>query len=235
MRPRIGITAGSKPNPRSMAAYVEYVKNAGGEPVVLQPGTKESIGDCQGLLLSGGVDVHPRHFGREIDPAVAETLTIDEERDAFELPIARAALDARMPVLGICRGFQLLNVVLGGTMVQHLDGHTNALAPEGTPRVAHEVRVAPETRLASMLGADEVPVNSWHHQGVREDDLAPGVRATAWAPDGLVEGIEAADDGWVVGVQWHPERVDEVAPANAGIAKAFVKAAAERVPAGARR
>src|SRR5207244_12421053 len=116
-----------------------------------------------------------------------------------------------------------------------LEGHTNSGQPEGTPRAEHAVRIAGEGRLKEMLGTEPVPVNSWHHQGVTDEDVAPILRAVAWAPDGLVEGIEARGDEWLVGVQWHPERVDEVAPVCGEIARAFVRAAAERVPAGARR
>src|SRR5207245_1266296 len=139
-------------------------------------------------------------------------IEVDSERDALELPLARDAIAAGLPVLGICRGMQLLNVAVGGSLIQHLDGH-RAGANAGDPSALHPVRVAPSSRLREILGADEVSVNSRHHQAVRDADLAPSLEATAWSPDGVIEAVEMPGNGFVLGVQWHPERVDEVDPA----------------------
>jgi putative glutamine amidotransferase len=154
-------------------------------------------------------------------------VTIDEARDGFELPIGRAALDAGVPVLGICRGLQALNVMYGGRLRQHFEGHRvadDSAAPSGQ----HDVQVAPGSRLAEVLGGGAVAVNSRHHQGLTQAELAPGLRATALAPDGVVEALEPAEPGeerWVLGVQWHPERVAECAPVCVELARGFVEAA----------
>jgi putative glutamine amidotransferase len=219
VRPRIGITTSRLAR---IDRYTAYVEAAGGEPVVLRPGDEVSLDQIDGLLLSGGLDVDPRHYGEPPDP----TVEIDEERDALELAVARQALDAGMPVLGICRGMQLLNVVEGGSLVQHLDGH-RTVNEFSAPSALHPVRVAPDSELARVLGAgEEVPVNSRHHQAVRPENLAPGLRATAWSPDGLIEAFEGQGPGWQLAVQWHPERVDEVDPACRRLAEALVEQAA---------
>lgn len=208
-----------------MQRYVDYVEAAGGEARVLRPGDTVDLEQLDGVLLSGGVDVHPRHYRREVE---AE-LGLDEERDAFELPLGRAALASDVPVFGICRGFQLLNVLAGGSLLQHFDGHRTADRSDA-PSGQHMVRVAPGSRLAGLLGDGEVAVNSRHHQGLTEAELAPGLRATAWSPDGYVEGLELAEGGsgrWLLAVQWHPERVAECAPACRELARAFVEAAVE--------
>jgi putative glutamine amidotransferase len=203
-----------------MDRYVKYVEDAGGEARVLRPGDRVDVEQLDGLLLSGGVDVHPSHYGREIE---AE-LTLDAERDDFEVPLGRAALESDMPVLGICRGFQLMNVLRGGPLIQHFDGH-RAGESSDSPSGQHDVRVAPDSRLAALLGTD-VPVNSRHHQGLTDAELAPGLRATAWSPDGIVEAFEEPGDRFVLAVQWHPERVAECDPTCLNLATAFVEAAA---------
>jgi putative glutamine amidotransferase len=222
LRPRIGITASRS---GEMQRYVDYVESAGGEALVLRPGDRIDLEKLDGLLLSGGVDVHPRHYDRQVEAA----LSLDEERDAFEVPLGRAALTTDLPVFGICRGFQLLNVLAGGALVQHFDGHRTAEGSDA-PSGHHAVKIAPSSRLADVLGAGEVEVNSRHHQGLTEAELAPALRATAWSPDGYVEGLELADRSdrrWLLAVQWHPERVAECAPACRELARAFVAAATE--------
>jgi putative glutamine amidotransferase len=218
VRPRIGITSSRSAN---VDRYVDYVAAAGGEPVVLRPGQPAPLEALDGLLFSGGVDVDPRHYGQAPDPGVE----VDADRDQLELPLARRAIEAGLPVLGICRGMQLLNVAAGGSLIQHLDGHrlgTEASDPSGQ----HVVRVAPGSELAGILGAPEVPVNSRHHQAVGESDLAPGLVPTAWSPDGIVEAFERPGPGWLLAVQWHPERVAEVDPACRRLAEALVDRAA---------
>jgi putative glutamine amidotransferase len=218
VRPRIGITASRSAR---VDRYVDYVAAAGGEPIVLRPGQPVRLDTLDGVLFSGGVDVDPRHYGQAPDP----TVEVDEERDQLELPLARRAIEAGLPVLGICRGMQLLNVAAGGSLIQHLDGHRGGTAASD-PSGQHVVRVAPGSELACILGATEVPVNSRHHQAVGEAELAPGLTPTAWSPDGVVEAFERPGEGWLLAVQWHPERVDEVDPACRRLADALVEQAA---------
>jgi len=167
-----------------------------------------------GLLLSGGGDVNPKYWDEEVHPKAQ----LDDGRDEMELALIKAAWEKGIPILGICRGEQILNVALGGSMVQDIPDHFGcepSLHQHGTPdipEVRHNVSVTHNSRLFQLLGAASVPVNSRHHQAVRE--LAPDLRAVAFHPetlkDGkpLVEGIEAKDmDRWAVGVQWHPENL----------------------------
>jgi gamma-glutamyl-gamma-aminobutyrate hydrolase PuuD len=218
-RPRIGITTSRSAN---VDRYAAYVAAAGGEPIVLRPGDPTPPEALDGVLFSGGVDVDPCHYGQEAEPSVE----VDEERDKFELPLARRAIEAGLPVLGICRGMQLLNVVAGGSLIQDLDGHR--VAPGSDRSGHHVVRVAPGSQLAAILGQAEVPVNSRHHQALGEAELAPGLTPTAWSSDGIVEAFERPGDGWLLAVQWHPERVDEVDPACRRLADALVERAARR-------
>src|SRR4051794_37642487 len=161
LRPRIGITASKS---AFMDRYVKYVEDAGGDAHVLRPGNSVDLEQIDGLLLSGGVDVHPSFYGREVE---AE-LMLDAERDAFEVPLGRAAMESDMPVFGICRGFQLMNVLKGGPLIQDLPDH-RAGESSDSPSAQHDVRVAPDSRLAELLGGD-VPVNSRHHQGLTENE-----------------------------------------------------------------
>jgi gamma-glutamyl-gamma-aminobutyrate hydrolase PuuD len=196
--------------------YVEAVAGAGGVPVVLPPvpGVESALDRLDGLIIIGGPDVEPGRYGQQPGPF---TTVVRPERDAAEAALLRAALEAGTPLLGICRGMQLLNVVLGGTLIQHLpdvvghDGHSPMPGAMGE----HAVRVAPASKLASALGGHEVPVGALcvpthHHQGI--DKLGDGLVASAWADDGLIEAIELDDaDGeaggrrFVIAVQWHPE------------------------------
>jgi putative glutamine amidotransferase len=188
-------------------AYVEQVVRAGGQPVVLPPvGDPSSMLDrLDALVLSGGGDLDPSSYG-----AVPHERTgyVREFRDAAELPLVRRALDGGLPLLGICRGAQVLNVALGGTLHQHVpdvvgdDRHSRA--PGRYNRFP--VTVAPGSRLAKALDAETVTVSHYHHQAV--DRLGTGVTATAWSDDGLIEAVEAAGHPFALGVQWHPE-VDE--------------------------
>src|SRR5262249_34364946 len=146
------------------------------------------------------------------------------ERDETELAAARRALDADVPILGVCRGFQLLNVALGGSLAMHIAGHQ----ARGDDVIAHTLSVRSGTKLAAATAAGAMRVNSRHHQAITDDRLAPGLRATAHH-DGLVEAFESDGHRWVVGVQWHPERTSEVDAAAARIFAAFV-AEASRSP-----
>ncbi|MGH9179276.1 MAG: gamma-glutamyl-gamma-aminobutyrate hydrolase family protein [Acidimicrobiales bacterium] len=188
--------------------YVASLRRAGARVAVLPPDLATPSGELlapfAALLLAGGGDVGPdRYDGGPHHPAV---YGVDAERDEAELRLARHALATGLPVLAICRGMQLLNVALGGTLHQHLPdlqgmdlhGHPTRHAP-----VLHDVKVEAGSRLASACGREVLRCTSHHHQGL--DRLGAGLAAVAWSGDGLVEGVELAGGGWVVGVQWHPE------------------------------
>ncbi|MFC9283458.1 gamma-glutamyl-gamma-aminobutyrate hydrolase family protein [Streptomyces collinus] len=183
-------------------SYVDGVTAAGGRAVVLPPDDRDAdvLDRLDGLLLPGGVDLAPHHYGQARHP---ETDTEQRLRDAAELLLLRGALDRDLPVLGVCRGLQLLAVVHGGSLHQHLPdvlGHTGHCPREGVFG-AHEVEFAPDSVLGSVYGR-RARVNSHHHQGIA--DAGP-LRVTARAGDGLVEGAEDPAHRFVVGVQWHPE------------------------------
>lgn len=229
--PRIGITTYGRDHEDRFclpAAYVEAVRQAGGVPLLLPPGESPSEGVLEmvdGLILAGGGDIDPAHYGGEPHPTL---YLVDPERDRFELRLARRALEQDVPVLGICRGSQVLNVAWGGDLVVHLpEGEEAVVRHRLPPRVPtdHEVRVEPASRLASVLGQTELWVRSWHHQAVRR--VAPGWRAVAWAPDGTVEAVEYLQDAWAVGVQWHPELSRDGLP-HRRLFEALVRAAAAR-------
>lgn len=213
MRPLVGVTVGSDPRGQSHFSlrrdYLRAVETAGGLPVVLAPGAPEDaadlLGRLQALVLSGGDDIDPALYGEMRHETVTQ---VAPERDTFELALCREALRVDLPTLAICRGQQVLNVAMGGTLVQDIPSTVSGAAnhdPLGERwELAHEVRLLPGSRLRRVLGEDKVAVNSFHHQAVK--DLGRGLRATAWAvDDGVVEGIEAEGSRFVLGVQWHPE------------------------------
>ncbi|HWB96903.1 MAG TPA: gamma-glutamyl-gamma-aminobutyrate hydrolase family protein, partial [Bryobacteraceae bacterium] len=150
------------------------------------------------LLITGGGDVNPALYGRASEP---QTQPPDDPRDHLEIRLLQQALDRDLPVLAICRGMQLLNVAHGGTLVQHLEGHSVRSADPSIP--VHDVHVAEGTRLARILGAGAHPVNSRHHQAVEE--VGQGLAIIARSPEGVIEGLERTDRRFVVAVQWHPE------------------------------
>jgi len=239
VRPRIGITtkSGGSTHP-AYRPYAAAVDAAGGEPVWLEPETlagtdpHEVLRDLDGLILSGGVDIDPAHFGETVVPDAS--VEIDAQRDAAELPLARAALGADLPVLGICRGIQTLAVAAGGSLHQDLEllGHDRAVhqqrdAGKDETALSHVVRVSAGTRLAAALGAGEQHVNSFHHQAVR--DVPPGFVVTARSADGIVEGFEDHRRTFTLGVQWHPERMVDRHPAQRKLFAALVEAARARL------
>jgi putative glutamine amidotransferase len=238
--PRIVITVAvpaRQPEPelseRRNALYVAAVSRHGGTPIVLDaastPGERaEAFATMDGLLISGGADLHPERYRR---PDRGST-TVEVDRDALEAQAWEIAQARGLPVLGICRGFEAINVFSGGTLLQHVDGHQGPRCGKG-PALIHPLRIAAGTRLARILsptnsGGGVVRVNSYHHQAVRREDLAPGLVANAWAssPAGdLVEGLEAADGRFVFGLQCHPERSESTPPAFERLFAVFVDAA----------
>ena len=180
----------------------------------------------EGLLLIGGGDLDPDTYGQHREQEVYGVIA---RRDGFELPLARAAIARAMPTLAICRGHQVLNVALGGTLQQHiLTGDVR----HGLPGVAggsivHSVRVQDGSRLAAALGATVADISSQHHQAV--DKLGADLEAVAWADDGVIEGIELTlPDQWVIGVQWHPEDTAGTDAVQQRLFDAFVSEAARR-------
>lgn len=187
-------------------SYVKAVVAAGGLPVVLpvlEPGKAGAIvRKLDGLLFTGGRDVEARRYGAA---SVPEAETPEPERDEWEIALLGTALGAHLPVLAICRGVQLLNVVKGGTLVQHLPSVSGLVHRQADRHMqfAHSVALKPGSTLASMVGRSELGVNSLHHQAV--DRLGSGLTAVAWAGDGVVEAVEGLHPDRVIGVQWHPE------------------------------
>jgi putative glutamine amidotransferase len=205
--------------------YAESVARAGGLPVMLPHEPELAAGYLDmidGLVVTGGAfDVDPALFGAATRH---DTVKLKARRTAFELAIVRGALERDMPVLGICGGQQLLNVALGGTLIQHIPDEVAAcLAHEQpNPRTepGHDVVLADGTLLRAIAGAERIPVNSAHHQAVK--DVAPGAVVDAVAPDGVIEGIEVPGKRFCIGVQWHPEY--DISPADGALMKAFVGA-----------
>jgi len=211
---------------RSREHYLAALRDAGFVVVPVDADAHAAVPEeFDALCLTGGDDVEPERYGALADP---KTEPPDRERDALELRLLATALRRDLPVLGICRGFQVLNVAYGGSLVQHVEGHREA----NGPIVPHLVTAAAGSKLAAISGERPYLVNARHHQGVAEADLAPGLLPTARI-DGLVEAFEDPAHRWVVAVQWHPERSAEVAPEARRIFRAFADAAA-RQPARAR-
>jgi len=181
-----------------------------------------------GLVLGGGVDVDPARYGsRLLDNGTVE---VDPERDALDFDLLEKARESGVPVLGICRGLQVVNVALGGTLVQDIPAQTPSDVTHQTPRVPrtrrdHSVTVEPGTRLASIVEAPRLDVNSRHHQAIER--IAPGLTVSGVAPDGVTEAVEARDGGWFVAVQWHPENLTGDLPSERLFAD-FVRAARQR-------
>ncbi len=244
MPPIIGITATLKEDVDSVAErplgrfvradldYVEGVAAAGGVPVVLPPvggrRTAEAvIRGLDGLLLSGGSDLDPGYYGEKPAPELGPTIP---ERDAFEMPLLALALRHKLPIFGICRGMQLLNVALGGTLYQDLPsqwGRGVLKHRQETPKwqPTHEVEVLGGAYLGEIMDRDVIKVNSYHHQGIK--DLAGGLVVSARSADGVAEAVEAGDlsERWLVGVQWHAEAMRGADPRQGALFEAHVSAA----------
>lgn len=223
-RPLIGVTTSevrsadhieqtprSDPPRREMAlglTYLRAIEAAGGLPVVMPPLEMEAIEPLldrlSGVCLSGGPDLDPETYEERPHPELGPT---EPDLDRFELELARRADDRGLPILAICRGMQALNVARGGSLHQHLPDrpgvtleHRQRMAGDW---IAHPVTISAGSRLERLIGGREAPVNSFHHQAVHR--LGQGLRAVAWSPDGVIEGVEAPARDFVVGVQWHAE------------------------------
>jgi putative glutamine amidotransferase len=207
---------------------VDAVRRAGGEPVLLLPPMAAPLGDViarfDGLLLVGGGDVEPGAYGESNHhPGV---YGVDPQRDGAEIGLVRNAAEAELPTLAICRGIQVMNVAFGGTLIQHLPDRPEMLEHRKLEiERMHSVRVAEPSRLAAATGRTSLDGASRHHQGL--DRLGDGLIPVAWADDELVEAVEHRD-GWVVGVQWHPEVTAAADPAQQALFDALVRQAAER-------
>ena len=212
-------------------AYFRAVQEAGGIPILIPPHLDSRALDAlwsrlDGVLLTGGGDVDPARFGEERHPTVD---LVSDARDRLEIEITERAIHAGRPLLAICRGIQVLNVALGGSLYQDIAsdlGSTiahNQTAPRDQP--THLVKVMGEgTRLGATLGAPELDVNSMHHQAIKR--LSRGLRDVAWAPDGVIEGVESTDGGaLVLGVQWHPEELTAHDPAARNLFAALIRSA----------
>ena len=238
-KPLIGISSRSAPGdgllPTPLYAvrqpYVQAIRDAGGLTVLLAPILEQDeveslLPRLDGLLLSGGEDLAPEWYGGEQSPLIE---SIDRDRDRAELALVRAALRTGKPVLAICRGIQVLNVALGGTLFADI----NAQIPDALPHrpgkgqpldaSAHPVRLAPRSRLAAVLGAERITVNSFHHQAVREP--GEGLVVTGRAPDGVIEGLEHQEHSFCIGVQWHPEMAGGTQDGMEPLFRALVQAA----------
>ena len=210
-------------------AYMQMLEGLGAVPMIM-PLTRDSailehfLDLCDGLVLSGGADIDPVHYG-EVDEGLCGA--ISPLRDEVEIAICRMAVARDMPVLGICRGHQVLNVALGGTMYQDLkiqQGTTfEHMVPNPVGGLVHRVDIAADSPLAELQGAESMTVNSRHHQAIR--DVAPGLAVQATSPDGVIESVYLPGKRFIWGVQWHPESVWEISPENRKIAEAFLQAA----------
>jgi putative glutamine amidotransferase len=231
MKPIIGIGSdvqtpeGKRERAFTYLTYTEAVRRAGGIPVLVPPqpeNASDLIEELDGLLLAGGFDCDPKLYGEEPHPTVEP---MDVRRQANDLALAAAARERGVPTLGICLGLQVMNIASGGTLIQDIDSqHDTEIRHASIPedRARHDVIIEQGTQLASVLPSCELNVNSSHHQAIR--DVGKGLRVTAHAPDGIIEGLEDPQHPFYLGVQWHPEDLkgENSAPALFG---AFIAAA----------
>jgi putative glutamine amidotransferase len=206
--------------------YVDAVRRAGARPAIVLPGDDTPVAELldpfDALLLVGGGDVEPSRYGQEAHSTI---YGLEPDRDDLEIALLRDADRRGIPTLAICRGMQVMNVAFGGTLIQHLPDHGGYLEhgiPSGQDHVQHEVKLAPGSRIAKAAGAEALACSTHHHQGV--DRVGEDLIATGWSEDGLVEAIER-DEGWMLGVQWHPEDDAERDPAQQGVFDALVAGA----------
>ncbi|MDQ6717021.1 MAG: gamma-glutamyl-gamma-aminobutyrate hydrolase family protein [Gemmatimonadota bacterium] len=219
---------------RLSASYIDALESAGLIPLVVPPlasaeGASAILGAVEGLVLTGGEDVNPSRYGTDPHPLLK---TVSDRRDETEIALIREAKRRRIPVLAICRGIQVLNVALGGTLIQDIRAQVEGSLDhdDGSPRTSrsHAISIVPGSRTANALGVTQASVNSLHHQSVR--DVSPELVVTATSTDGIVEAVETKDPSWwVLAVQWHPEEMTESPePWDRGLFHAF----AERLSSG---
>jgi putative glutamine amidotransferase len=230
----VAVTAGIRPDGetsrvRLTAAYVTALESAGLIPMIVPPLSRSDaasavLDSVAGLVLTGGEDVDPARYGEKRHEKVR---SVSAARDATEAALIKEARERGIPVLAICRGIQILNVALGGTLVQDIPSQceTDIVHDEESARDSrtHEISVEPGSLIARAIGTDHCTVNSFHHQSVKR--VADGMRVTARSPDGIIEGLESTDEAWwVMAVQWHPEEMtDSSEPWDQGLFKAFAR------------
>lgn len=230
-----GIPVGLPPSVVMNQRYYEAVAAAGGAPVLIPllddaEVLRATYDACDGILIPGGVDMDPATYGERPHEKLGR---IDPARDRVELELTRWCIEDRKPLLGLCRGLQVINVALGGTLYQDIGAQL-----EGSIRhdyfptfgferdyVSHHVVVSPTSRLHSLVDLEQLPVNSMHHQGVKE--LGRGLVASARSADGLIEAAESSNGHWMIGVQWHPEVFEHDDPHTRALFTGFISAARE--------
>jgi putative glutamine amidotransferase len=206
--------------------YVESTRRAGGRPLIIPPGDRDTrpyLNLFDGFILAGGGDIDARYFKQEPHLELSE---IDPERDATELDLARTVTERRIPLLAICRGMQVLNVALGGDIIQHLTGETVRHTKGTGELVPHRVRILNGSRLARVCGNGECDVGSKHHQAVGR--LGSGLTAVAWSDDGMVEAVESDAFPDTLAVQWHPEETAAHDPRQQSLFDWLVNRATEK-------
>jgi putative glutamine amidotransferase len=211
------------------ANYVDAIRRAGGIPVLLpqgEPYLSELLERLDAVILSGGGDVDPQLYQGTLHESI---YMINAERDRSEIELTKNIVQMQVPMLNICRGVQVLNVALGGTLIEHLPDEVgeeilHRLQPPSAAR--HEVLIEPTSQLAQVLAKNEVMAASWHHQAIRQ--VAPGLQVVARAADGTIEAVEMPGHPWLIGVQWHPEMTAAQDPDQQRLFEALVKVAAQR-------
>lgn len=203
--------------------YIQALERVGAVAAVLPPSlspqaSAQALSRMDGLLLSGGTDVAPLRYGQQPRPNLGP---VDPLRDEQEFALVRKAIELGLPILGICRGMQVINAVLGGDLIQHIDGNIQHQQQAPGWHRHHSVRIEPGTILARALGRSELGVNSFHHQAV--GTVAPGLKVSARSPDGIIEAVESSEP-WILAVQWHPELMWQRHEEFLGIFRAFVGA-----------
>lgn len=204
--------------------YLDAVRAAGGIPILLTPGetqVESLLSQVNGLLLAGGGDVNPDRYGSSGHP---EVYAVDEERDVLEFKLVSWALEQQLPLLGICRGLQVINVALGGTLIEHLpdvieDKTAHCLVPRAPTE--HAIELAADSRLAGIYQETHFSAASWHHQAI--GDVAPGLTIVGRAPDGTIEALEMANHPELIAVQWHPELTAATDPIQQRIFATFIE------------
>ncbi|MBI4722588.1 MAG: gamma-glutamyl-gamma-aminobutyrate hydrolase family protein [Candidatus Stahlbacteria bacterium] len=223
MRPIIGLTCKVSPEGDNFLhpQYIQAIESAGGVPILIpclevQESIEQLSQKIDGLLLSGGGDIDPARYNESPHP---KTKDINPQRDSLELILTKLVLKRGIPVLAICRGMQILNIVEGGTLNQHINGHYQT---ESRPTPTHEIEIKTGTLLFKIIGQERIRVNSFHHQLVR--DVATGYRVSAVAKDGVIEAMESETHHFILGVQFHTEHLWQANPLFKNIFLSFVKA-----------